>query len=173
MHSLTDKGIKKAILGLTLSGKGNCVIQSSLSFLSGVPVRSTSLLAHIAESKWSWQKLKTQSLSVLVETVHPSITLKCRTLKKVKENSIMQRLIIQCVDYSGLLLCSPLPLALVIRSFHCSLAERKRKEIRGKVELANFSIYEQVPREGVQTMGSRGSSGKREDFEEVARELKC
>lgn len=64
--------------------------------------------------------------------------------KEAKENSIMQRLIIQCGDYSGFLLFSPLPLALLIRPFHCSLTGRRRKERRGQVELADFSFYEQV-----------------------------
>ena len=62
--------------------------------------------------------------------------------KEAKENSITRRLIIQCMDYSGFLLCSPLPLVPVIRPFHCSLAGRRKKERRGKVELAEFSIYE-------------------------------
>lgn len=51
--------------------------------------------------------------------------------KETKENSITQRLMIQCEDYSGFLLCSPLPLVPVIRPFHCSLAGRKGKEREG------------------------------------------
>ena len=43
-------------------------------------------------------------------------------MKEAKENSITQRLIIQCADYSGFLLCPPLPLVSVITPFHCSLA---------------------------------------------------
>ena len=69
-------------------------------------------------------------------------------MKEAKENSITQRLIIQCADYSGFLLCPPLPLVPVIRPFHCSLAGRRRKEQRGKVKLADFSIYEQVSEGG-------------------------
>ena len=65
-------------------------------------------------------------------------------MKDAKENAITQRLIIQCADYSGFLFRPPLPLVPVIRPFHCSLAGRRRKEQRGKVELANFSIYEQI-----------------------------
>lgn len=86
MHSLTDKRIKKAILGLT-QWETN-VIQSSPSFLSGVPVRSTSLPVHTVESKWSWQKLKTGLVSVPGEAVHPSITLKCRTWKEESQRKL-------------------------------------------------------------------------------------
>lgn len=69
---------------LTRSGKGICVMQNSPSFLSGVPVRSTNLLAHTGGSKWSRQRLKTRLISVPRDTAHPSVTVKCGTPKRRK-----------------------------------------------------------------------------------------
>lgn len=54
----------------------------------------------------------------------------------------------------ALFLCSLLPLALVLRPFHCSLAgrrrRRRRKERRGKSNELIFLFISRFPRKGVQ-----------------------
>ena len=124
-------------------------IQSPPSFLSGVPIRSTSLLATEVDQMIMAETENTAHLRAWRNSASLSIFKMLNSkMKEAKENSITQRLIIPCADYSGFLLCPPLPLVPVIRPFHCSLAGRRRKEQRGKVKLADFSIYEQVSEGG-------------------------
>lgn len=100
MYSLTDKGIKKAILGLTLSGKW------TVSFRV-LPASWRPCQKHQASSPHSWVKVimaetKTELISVPGERVHSSITLKCQTLKRRKKRKLnYAEVVIWCVDYSG------------------------------------------------------------------------
>lgn len=82
--------------------------------------------------------------------------------KKTKDNSITQRQVIQCGDYSGFfsLLSAP-----SLGPFTGSLAGRRRKERRGKSNELIFLFISSLPRESVQTMGSIGSSTGKENWE--------
>lgn len=102
MYSLTDKGIEKAILGLTLRGKWTVSFRVlPASFLEALPEAQASQPTQLSQSdhgrNWNRAHLSAWRNSASLNNFKMPNSEK----KKAKGNSITQRRVIQCVDYSG------------------------------------------------------------------------